>query len=355
MSKLFSPLQIKNITIKNRIVMSPMCQYSAIDGFANDWHYIHYATRAIGGAGAIIQEATAVVPEGRISYGDLGIWKDEHIEEFKKITSSIEKYGAVPGIQLAHAGRKASCDLVFNGGGQIKEGANAWTTVAPSAIPFLSTDIPPTALSVDGIKEVAKSFKEATIRSIKAGYKIIEIHAAHGYLIHEFFSPLTNTRDDNYGGSFENRVRILFDIIEEVSPLITNDLSLWVRISATDWAEGGWDLAQSIQLSKLLKEKGIDVIDVSTGGLVADAKIPVATNYQVPFAEAIKHESLLTTGAVGLLTEASQMEELLDAEKCDLIFIGRKLLKDPYFPIIAAKQLDNQYIVPKQYLLGVRS
>lgn len=349
MSKLFSPLQIKELTLKNRIVMSPMCQYSAVDGFANDWHYVHYVSRAVGGSAVVIQEATAVVPEGRISYADLGIWKDEHIEEFKKITASIEKYGAIPGIQLAHAGRKASCDLANNGGAQIKEGPHAWETVAPSAIPFLPTDIAPIALSEDGIKEVAKAFKEATIRSIKAGYKVIEIHAAHGYLIHEFFSPLTNTRTDNYGGSFENRVRILFDIIDEILPLMTDDLSLWIRISATDWVKGGWDLPQSIELSKLLKAKGIDVIDVSTGGLVADAKIPVGKNYQVPFADGIKQASGLITGAVGLFTEAPHMEELLESEKCDLIFIGRKLLKDPYFPINAARELGDIDIAPIQY------
>lgn len=349
MSKLFSPLQIKELTIKNRIVMSPMCQYSAVDGYANDWHYIHYATRAIGGAGVVVQEATAVVPEGRISYGDLGIWKDEHIDELKKITASILRYGAIPGIQLAHAGRKASCDLANNGGAQIKEGANAWQTVAPSAIPFLSTDIAPVALSEDGIKEIVKAFKDATIRSIEAGYQIIEIHAAHGYLIHEFFSPLTNTRVDNYGGNFENRVRFLVDIIDAILPLMTEKLSLWVRISATDWVDGGWDLPQSIKLSKLLKEKGVDVIDVSTGGLVSHAKIPVARNYQIPFADSIRKESGLITGGVGLLTDASQMEELLDTEKCDLIFIGRKLLKDPYFPFNAAKELDGLDIAPSQY------
>lgn len=346
MSKLFSNLKVKKLTIKNRIVMSPMCQYSAIDGFANDWHYVHYVTRAIGGAGVVIQEATAVVPEGRINHADLGIWKDEQIKEFKKITAAIQKYGAIPGIQLAHAGRKASCD---NRGIQIQEGINAWQTVAPSSIPFHPTDISPIVLSEDDIKGVVTAFKEATVRSIKAGYKVIEIHAAHGYLIHEFFSPLTNIRTDNYGGSFKNRVRILFDIIEEILPLITDDLSLWVRISATDWVDGGWDLSQSIELSKLLKEKGVDVIDVSTGGLVPDAKIPVRKNYQVPFADEIKQASGLLTGAVGLLTEAQQMEDLLESQKCDLVFIGRELLKNPYFPINAAKELDNVNIAPNQY------
>ena len=349
MSKLFSQLKIKNLILKNRIVMSPMCQYSAIDGFVNDWHYIHYTTRAIGGAGVIIQEATAVVPEGRISYADLGIWKDEQIEASKKLTALIENYGAIPGIQLAHAGRKASCAIANNAGLQINAGENSWQTVAPSSIPFRKTDTLPLELSVEKIKKIVQAFKNATIRSIKAGYKIIEIHAAHGYLIHEFLSPLSNTRTDNYGGSFENRVRILFDIIEEILPFMTDNLSLWVRISATDWVESGWDLPQSIELSKLLKEKGIDVIDVSTGGLVPDAKIPVGKNYQVPFADGIKQASGLTTGAVGLLTEASQMEELLENDKCDLIFIGRKLLKDPYFPINVAREFYNLDISPFQY------
>lgn len=349
MTKLFTPTKIKNITLKNKIVMSPMCQYSAVDGFANDWHFVHYVTRAVGGVGVIIQEATAIVPEGRISYADLGIWKDDHIEKYKQITSEIEKYGSVPGIQLAHAGRKASCDLANNGGEQIKEGPHAWQTVAPSAIPFLPSDIVPTALSKQGIKDIIKAFKEATIRSIKAGFKIIELHGAHGYLLHNFFSPLTNTRTDNYGGSFDNRIRIITEIIDEILPLLDKDHSLWVRISATDWADGGWDLPQSIALAKVLKQKGVDVIDVSTGGLVPNAKIPVGKNYQVPFATAIKKESKLITGAVGLLTEATQMEELLEKEECDLIFVGRKLLKYPYFAIHAAKELDNLDIAPDPY------
>ena len=349
MSKLFSPLKIKNITLRNRIVMSPMCQYCATDGFADDWHYVHYVTRAIGGAAAVIQEATAVVPEGRISYQDLGIWNDEFIDQLKRITSDIEKYGAVPGIQLAHAGRKASCDLANNGGLQLKEGKNSWQTVAPSAIPFRDTDNVPLALSAAGIKEIVEAFKNAAIRSIKAGYKIIEIHAAHGYLIHEFFSPLSNTRTDEYGGSLENRVRIIFEIIDAIQPLLSDDLSLWVRISATDWAEGGWDLAQSIVLTKMLKQKGVDVIDVSTGALVANVRIPVARNYQVPFADGIKKETGMITGAVGLLNEAEQMEELLKEDKCDLIFVGRKLLKDPYFPFNAAHALDDLNIAPPQY------
>lgn len=311
--------------------------------------YIHYVTRAIGGAGVIIQEATAVLPEGRISYADLGIWKDEHIKEFKKITATIQEHGAIPGIQLAHAGRKASCDLPNKGGVQLKEGEHAWLTVAPSSIPFYAVDNPPAALSEAGIKDIITAFKDATIRAIKSGYKIIEIHAAHGYLIHEFLSPLTNMRVDKYGGSFENRTRILFDIIDAVCPHINNEISLWVRISATDWVEGGWDLNQSVQLAKLIKEKGVEVLDVSTGGLTPDANIPVSVNYQVPFANRIREASGLITGAVGLLTEASKMEKLLDTQQCDLIFVGRKLLRDPYFPINAVKELDGLNLSPNQY------
>ena len=349
MSKLFTPLQIKGISLKNRIVMSPMCQYSAIDGFVNDWHYTHYISRAIGGCGTIIQEATAVVPEGRISYADLGIWTDEHIGALKELTSAIEKYGAIPGIQLAHAGRKASCDLAWKGGHQIKSGVDSWQTVAPSPIPFYENDIAPLELSSEDIKTIVDKFKEAAERAIKAGYKVLELHAAHGYLIHQFLSPITNHRSDEYGGSFENRIRFLLQIVDKILPLLNENLSLWVRISATDWVENGWNPDESVKLSSRLKSKGVDVIDVSTGGNVAHVKIPVAQGYQIPFASEIRQKTEVITGAVGLITQVSQAEDLLDKSKCDLVFIGRELLRNPYFALQAAIELDEDIDFQKQY------
>lgn len=353
MSKLFSPLQIKNISLKNRIVMSPMCQYSSTDGYADDWFLVHYGSRAIGGCGAIIQEATAVVPEGRITFADLGIWSDAHIEKLKKITDFISKEGCVPGIQLTHAGRKASCDLLINGGKQLQEGVNAWQTVSASDIPFHDSDKAPISLSKEGIQDVVSAFKDATVRSIKAGYKIIEIHAAHGYLIHQFCSPLSNQRTDEYGGSFENRIRLLLEIVDAVNEVMKADCSLWVRISATDWKEGGWDIEESVRLTHLLKERGVDVMDVSTGGNIPHAKIPVGAGYQVPFAKEIKKSTGIITGAVGLIDDAHQAEELLSENACDLIFLGRKLLRDPYFGVNASIELKEENpIIPSQYLRG---
>lgn len=349
MSKLFKELTIRNLVLKNRIIMSPMCQYSSIDGFANDWHLIHYTSRAIGGVAAVIQEATAVCPEGRISYGDLGIWKDEHIAKLQEITDLISKNGAIPGIQLAHAGRKASCELGWNRGEQIQKGENSWQTVSASAIPFYENDLPPVELSKVQINKVVSDFIDATKRSIDAGYKIIEIHAAHGYLIHQFLSPLTNNRTDEYGGSFENRVRLLVEIVNAIQPMIGNNCSLWVRISATDWVDNGWNPEESSKLSTLLKGIGVDVIDVSSGGNLPHVKIPVGKNYQVPFAEKIKKETGIITGAVGLIEGATQAEEILNKSQADLIFLGRELLRNPYFALQAAKELDEDIQWPLQY------
>ena len=349
MSKLFKELTIRNLVLKNRIIMSPMCQYSSIDGFANDWHLIHYTSRAIGGVAAVIQEATAVCPEGRISYGDLGIWKDEHIAKLQEITDLISKYGAIPGIQLAHAGRKASCELGWNRGEQIQKGENSWQTVSASAIPFYENDLPPVELSKVQINKVVSDFIDATKRSIEAGYKIIEIHAAHGYLIHQFLSPLTNKRTDEYGGSFDNRIRLLVEIVNAIQPMIGNNCSLWVRISATDWVDNGWNPEESSKLSTLLKGIGVDVIDVSSGGNLPHVKIPVGNNYQVPFAEKIKKEAGIITGAVGLIEGATQAEEILNKSQADLIFLGRELLRNPYFALQAAKELDEDIQWPLQY------
>lgn len=350
MSRLFSPLKIRNLVLKNRIVMSPMCQYSAVDGFANDWHLVHYGSRAIGGAAVIVQEATAIVPEGRISYGDLGIWKDEHIAKLSEITGFVSKNGAIPGIQLAHAGRKASCDLAWNGGGQLKEGSNSWTTLSASAIPFYETDTIPVELSKVQTEKIIDDFATATQRAVKAGYKIIEIHAAHGYLIHQFLSPLTNKRSDEYGGAFDNRVRLILRIVDAIVPLLDEDHSLWVRISATDWVEGGWNIEESAKLTRLLKSKGVDVIDVSTGGNIPQVKIPVEKNYQVPFAEEIRKQTSIITGAVGMISDAAQAEEILEKKQADLIFVGRELLRDPHFPLHAAKELKDSIEWAKQYI-----
>jgi len=349
MSKLFSPLTIKTLNLKNRIVMSPMCQYSSIDGFTSDWHLVHYGTRAAGGTGLIIQEATAVAPEGRITPGDLGIWSDEHIPGLKKIVGFIKQQGAVPAIQLAHAGRKASCDLPWKGGKQLDFNNGGWQTVAPSGIPFTANDRNPVSLNADGIQNVISSFKNAARRSLDAGYKIIEIHSAHGYLLQEFLSPLSNQRNDEYGGSFENRTLLLKQIINAIKSVWPDENPLFVRISATDWAEGGWTTEDSIKLGYLLKERGIDLIDCSSGGNIFDAKIPFGPAYQVPFSEAVRKTGILT-GAVGLITSASQAESILQENKADLILFGRELLRNPYFALQAAGKLGDETIWPSQYL-----
>jgi 2,4-dienoyl-CoA reductase-like NADH-dependent reductase (Old Yellow Enzyme family) len=348
-SPLFTSLSIKNITLKNRIVISPMCQYSAKDGFANDWHLVHLGSRAIGGAGLIIQEATAVSPEGRISPEDLGIWKDEHIAKLTQINQFILSQHSVPGIQLAHAGRKASAASPWNGGRKVAAEQGGWSTVAPSAIAYHDTDTAPIALDKEGIQKVITDFKTATQRSVKAGYQVMEIHAAHGYLLHQFLSPLSNRRTDNYGGSFENRIRLTLEVLEAVQTEWPKELPLFVRISATDWAEGGWNAEESVQLSKILKEKGVDLIDVSTGALVPYQKIPVGPNYQVPFAQQIKKESAMLTGAVGLITEAAQAEEIIASGKADLVLFARESLRDPNIALTFAHDLKTDISWPKQY------
>ena len=349
MSFLFSPLTIKSITLRNRIVVSPMCQYSSTDGFANDWHLVHLGSRAVGGAALIIQEATAVVPDGRITYGDMGIWKDEHIEKLTSITRFIKENGAVAGIQLAHAGRKASCEKPWIADRQITEGENYWQTVSASAIPFREGDMIPHALTVEEIKQLVNEFKNATVRSLAAGFQVLEIHAAHGYLINQFLSPLTNKRTDEYGGSFKNRVRFLMEIVAAVQQSWPAELPLFVRISATDWADGGWTLEDSIVLATLLKNNNVDLVDASTGGTLQGIKIPLVPGYQVPFAEAIKKQSGILTGAVGLINEAGQAETILQEQQADLIFIARGFLQDPYFVLHAAKKLDVNIAWPVQY------
>lgn len=344
-----SPFIIKDVVFKNRIVVSPMCQYSSVDGFATDWHLVHLGSRAIGGAALIIQEATAVSAEGRISPGDMGLYMDEHINKLQSITKFIHEHGSVAGIQLAHAGRKASCAVPWNGGKQLKQSEGGWQTVAPSAIPFATDDEAPVELDTEGIRKVISDFREATERALKAGYKLIEIHAAHGYLIHEFLSPLSNTRTDMYGGSFENRARLLLEIVEAVKTVWSENLPLFVRISASDWAENGWDIDESVQLSAILKAKGVDLIDCSSGGLVPYAKIQLGPGYQVPFAARIKRETGIGTGAVGLITTAQQAEHILTSEQADLIIIARASLRDPYFALHAASELGDSVNWPVQY------
>ena len=348
-SRLFTPITFKSITLKNRIVVSPMCQYSSVDGFANDWHLVHLGSRAVGGAGLLIAEATATSPEGRISPEDLGIWKDEHIAKLKQITTFIESQGAVPGVQLAHAGRKASTYPAWKGRGQVPLSEGGWQPLSASAIASHEKEMLPLALDLAGIKQVIADFATAAERALKAGFKVIELHAAHGYLIHQFLSPLSNIREDEYGGTLENRSRILIEIIDAVQKVWPAELPIFVRISATDWAENGWEEDQSVALVKMLKEKDIDLTDVSSGGLVSYQKIKIGPSYQVPFSAKIKKETGALTGAVGLITEAEQAEEILQNGEADLIIMAREMLRDPYFPLHAAHQLGEDIAWPIQY------
>jgi 2,4-dienoyl-CoA reductase-like NADH-dependent reductase (Old Yellow Enzyme family) len=349
MSKLFSPLQIKNITLRNRIVTSPMCQYSATDGFANDWHLVHLGTRASGGVGLVIAEATAVSPEGRITPGDLGLWNDGHIDGLRRIVNFIHSQGAVAAIQIAHAGRKASCAVPWKGGRQLDEQNGGWKTVAPGNIPFLSGERVPEPLSREGIQKVITGFASAAGRALAAGFRVIEIHGAHGYLLHEFFSPLSNNRTDEYGGSFENRIRLLTQVTNAVRKEWPAGNPLFVRISATDWTEGGWTLEESVRLARILKDMDVDLIDCSSGGNIHDAKIPVAPGYQVPFSEAIRKTGILT-GAVGFITTTGQAESILQEEKADLVLLAKELLRNPYFAFNAARELGEDVEWPVQYL-----
>jgi 2,4-dienoyl-CoA reductase-like NADH-dependent reductase (Old Yellow Enzyme family) len=349
MSFLFQSLKIKNVEFKNRIVVSPMCQYSSEDGFANDWHLVHLGSRAVGGAGLIIAEASAVSPEGRITPADLGIWKDEHIDNLKRITAFIHRQGSIAGIQLAHAGRKASCSEPWNGGKQISAENGGWQTVVPSPVPFRETDNLPLELSLKEIERIVNDFKKATQRAIIAGFKVLEIHAAHGYLINSFLSPLSNFRRDEYGGSFENRVRFLMRIIEAVNTVWPTNQPLFVRISSIDWAEGGWTLDDSVKLAALLKDTNVDLIDCSSGGLVQHAKIDAKPGYQVPFAEAIKKQTGIMTGAVGMITDVHQAENILKNGQADMILMAREYLREPYFPLTAAHALGEDVEWPVQY------
>ncbi|MBB1286372.1 NADH:flavin oxidoreductase/NADH oxidase [Flavisolibacter sp. BT320] len=350
MARLFEPLPIGSLTLKNRITVSPMCEYSSVDGFANDWHLVHLGSRAVGGAGLIITEATAVSPEGRITPDDLGIWQDEHIPFLQRITQFIKSQGSVAGIQLAHAGRKASTHSPWKGGHALAANEGAWQTVAPSAIPFKEGMHTPFQLDESGIKKIKEDFRKAAIRAVEGGFEVIEIHAAHGYLLHEFYSPISNKRDDSYGGSFENRIRLLLEIVAIVQAELKKDFPLFVRISATDWTEDGWSLDDSVRLSAELKKANVHLVDCSSGGNTSGVKIPVSPLYQAGFAERIKKEAGIMTGAVGLITTAQEAETILQNEGADLIFLGRQVLREPYFPLHAAKALGAEVEWPVQYL-----
>ncbi len=349
MALLFEPLKIRGIELKNRIVVSPMCEYSSVDGFANDWHLVHLGSRAVGGAGLVFTEASAVSPEGRISPDDLGIWKDEHTDFLSRITTFIGKQGAIPGIQLAHAGRKASHSSPWKGNKALKEMEGGWVTFAPSAIAYKEEEPLPNEMSKMDIQQLIKDFTAAAERSVKAGFKVIEIHAAHGYLINEFLSPLSNHRTDEYGGSFENRIRLLLEVVAVVRNVIKDEFPLFVRISATDWVKGGWNESDSVSLAKVLKTKDVDLIDCSSGGVSQEQKIPVMPLYQVPFAEKIKKETGILTGAVGLITSTKEAENILQNKQADLIIMARQFLREPYLPLHAAKELGVDVAWPVQY------
>ncbi len=346
---LFAPLALRGITLANRIAVSPMCQYSSADGFADDWHLVHLGSRAVGGAGLVMAEATAVTAEGRITAGDLGIWQDAHVPMLARCARFIREQHAVAGIQLAHAGRKASTRLPWEGGRQVLPDAGGWRPVAPSPLPFRPGELTPEALSREGIPVVIEAFAAAARRADAAGFQIVEIHAAHGYLLHEFLSPLSNTRDDDYGGGFENRIRLTLEVTRAVRRAWPDARPVFVRISATDWVEGGWDLPQSVELARRLAAEGVELVDCSSGGLVPGAKIPVAPGYQLEFAERIRREAGVKTGAVGLITEAHQANGIIASGEADLVLLARQLLRDPYWPLRAARALGATVPWPKQY------
>ncbi len=348
MSKLFSTFTARRLEFKNRIFVSPMCQYSCRDGMPNDWHLVHLGSRAVGGAALVMVEATAVSPEGRISPGDMGIWSDQQGQAFQPLAAFIKAQGAVAGIQLAHAGRKASTEAPWRGGKPLAKEAGGWQALAPSVLPFGNYPAPREMTTAD-IAKVTSQFVEAARRSLAAGFEVLELHMAHGYLLHEFLSPLANQRPDDYGGDFKGRLRFPLQVAEAVRGVWPEPLPLFVRISATDWVDGGWDLPQSIEFSKQLGSLGIDLIDCSSGGLVPGAKIPVASGYQVPFAAAIRQQAGMATGAVGLITEAEQAEQIIARGEADTVFLARAILRDPYWALHAAKTLAVDIPWPVQY------
>ena len=349
MSRLFTPLAQRGLTIRNRVIVSPMCQYSAVSGAATDWHLVHLGSRAVGGAGLVMTEAAAVSPEGRISQDDLGIWDDAHVDPLARVARFIDSQGSVAGIQLAHAGRKASTSAPFRGGCPVLPEAGGWTPVGPSALSFADGHCTPTAMTVAGIGSAVSDFASAAERSARAGMRVVEVHAAHGYLIHQFLSPLSNRRTDAYGGSFDGRIRLCLEVVDAVRRAWPESLPMWVRISATDWAEGGWDIEQSVELARRLAGRGVDLIDCSSGGTVPNLVIPAAPGYQVPFAARIRREAGVATGAVGLITTPQQAEAVIAGGEADCVLLGRELLRDPYWPLHAAAVLGADVRWPAQY------
>ena len=348
MSALFSPLQLRGVILRNRVIVSPMCQYSSQEGLASSWHLVHLGSRAVGGAGMVIAEATAVVPEGRISPQDSGLWNDKQTEAWKPITRFIKENGAIPAIQLAHAGRKAATFAPWDGDGPVGT-LSGWESVGPSPLAFDQNYPAPRELAEQEVASLPRRFADAAKRAVAAGFEVVELHFAHGYLVHSFLSPLTNRRRDSYGGNFDRRIRLATDIAAAVRSEIPERMPLLARVSATDWVEGGWDLPQTVELAKRLKTDGVELIDCSTGGLLPNAKIPVGPGFQVPFAQAIRREAGVATGAVGFITDPQQAEEIVASGKADAVILARELLRDPYWPLRAAGVLGAAGPWPKQY------
>jgi 2,4-dienoyl-CoA reductase-like NADH-dependent reductase (Old Yellow Enzyme family) len=350
MAHLFEPLAQRGVTLRNRIVVSPMCQYSCTDGFASDWHLVHLGSRAVGGAGLVLTEATAVVPEGRISPVDLGLWDDRHVEGLARIARFVHEQGSAIGTQLAHAGRKASMTPPWQGQRHVTPEGGGWTPLGPSAVAFDSQYPTPREMSRGEIAAVPAAFREAARRALEAGFDVIELHAAHGYLLHEFLSPLSNHRTDEYGGPFANRIRLTLEVVEATRAVWPERLPLWVRISASDWAEGGWDPGQSVALARELRGRGVDLVDCSSGGNVAAQRIPLGPGYQVAFAERVRREAGIATGAVGLITSPAQADSIVRSGQADCVLLARELLRDPYWPLRAARELGQPATWPAQYL-----
>jgi 2,4-dienoyl-CoA reductase-like NADH-dependent reductase (Old Yellow Enzyme family) len=349
-ASLFSPFAIRDLNFRNRIAVSPMCQYSCEDGFVNDWHLVHLGSRAVGGAALVIVEASAVAARGRISPADAGIWKDEHIDPLARVARFVRQQGAAAGIQLAHAGRKASTSPPWEGGHPVAPEGGGWQPAAPSPIPFRESDPVPHELSKAEIRQTVQDFAAAARRAESAGFQVAELHGAHGYLMHEFLSPLSNHRGDEYGGSFDNRIRFALETVEAVRAAWPAGLPLFLRISATDWVAGGWDIDQSVELARRVKPLGVDLIDCSSGGLAVGQKIPLAPGYQVEFAARIRREAAISTAAVGLITEARQADGIIRSGEADMVLLAREFLRDPYFPLHAARALGAEVGPPRQYL-----
>lgn len=349
MSELFSPLRLRDVTFKNRVFVSPMCQYSAVEGVPTDWHFVHLGSRAVGGASLVMAEATGVSAEGRISPGDTGLWNQKQADAFARIAAFIREMNSVPAIQLAHAGRKASTDAPWRGGRGLQPSEGGWQPIAPTAIPFDETSPVPRAMTIADIDRVVEEFAAATERALASGFEVVEVHAAHGYLLHEFLSPVSNKRDDDYGGSFENRIRFPLRVCEAVRRVWPESQPVFVRISATDWIDGGWDLPQSVEFSKLLRARGIDLIDCSSGAIAPKVRIPVGPRYQVPFAAEIRREAGIATGAVGMITEAQQAERIIADGEADAVLLARSFLHDPYWALHAADELGVGGDWPVQY------